>query len=62
MKPHMHPFFDAMQDIIRGSEPAPAAAPRRRWSCNACMDSGELSEGGPCNWCAVDEPQCDEED
>jgi hypothetical protein len=50
MKPHMHEFFAAMQDLLTAGEPAPQ---RRTFSCNACLDSGELSEGGPCNWCTA---------
>ncbi len=54
---HMAPFFAALQDIIRGSEPEP-----RKFSCNACLDSGEMSEGGPCNWCSAGGYQADELD
>jgi hypothetical protein len=42
-------FFAAMQDLLTAGEPVQ----RRTFSCNACLDSGELSEGGPCNWCTA---------
>lgn len=42
-------YLQSLNDIIRGSEPAP----RKQFSCNACLDSGELSEGGPCGWCSA---------
>lgn len=64
----MRPLFEqiaAMQDIIRGSEPAPTLVPARRYpdcyvvhrpqkpiACNACLDSGDTESGGPCNWCS----------
>jgi hypothetical protein len=44
-------FFQAMTDLLTAGEPQPA--PRKQFSCNACLDSGELSEGGPCNWCTA---------
>jgi hypothetical protein len=50
MKLHMQPFYAALQQIIMDGEPAPV---RKPISCSACLDSGELSEGGPCNWCAL---------
>jgi hypothetical protein len=50
---HMQPFFSALQDLMLDGDPKPT---RRQFSCNACLDSGELSEGGPCNWCAVGDP------
>ena len=45
---HMQPFFSALQDIIRGSEPAPSRDP---FSCRHCID-GEREDGGSCPWCA----------
>ncbi len=38
---HMQPFFAALQDIIRGSEPG----------CGKCGGSGETGDGNACNWC-----------
>lgn len=55
MPSHMHEFFAAMQDLLTAGEPQPQPT-RRKFSCNACLDSGELSEGGPCNWCSVGDP------
>jgi hypothetical protein len=45
MKPHMHEFFSAMQDIIRGSEPH---APQ---PCRKCDGSGQTGDGHDCNLC-----------
>jgi hypothetical protein len=45
-------YLQSLNDIIRGSEPAPTPQPRQ-FSCNACLDSGELSEGGPCWYCGI---------
>jgi hypothetical protein len=44
------PFIRALQEILLAGESAPV---RKHFSCHACLDSGELSEGGPCNWCAL---------
>ncbi len=42
-------FFDAMNDLMRGSEPAPV---QRKQTCRGCGGGGELPDGGACMWCS----------
>jgi hypothetical protein len=45
-KPHMHEFFDAMQDLLTAGEPRPQRQP-----CRKCDGSGQTGDGHDCNLC-----------
>lgn len=42
-------FFAAMQDLLRGSEPAGTPAPVQQ--CRKCDGSGQTGNGHECNLC-----------
>ena len=42
-------FFDAMNDLMRGSEPAPV----RKQTCRGCGGTGDMPSGRACTWCAL---------